>query len=67
MTKKKRIMISLEADELELIDGTCKKYNETREPGEPYMTRSNFIEICIAAFVMMHEKNAKANEPKQGE
>lgn len=67
MTKKKRIMISLEPGTLELIDGTNKNFNESREPGEPFMTRSSFIEICIAAFVMMHEKNAKANEPKQGE
>ena len=67
MTKKKRIMISLEPEEIGIIDESCKAYNEIRGPGEPFMTRSNFIEICIAAFVMMHDKNAKAKEPKQGE
>lgn len=60
MTKKKRIMISLDPPMIEFIDGVCRKFNERADTRpEDCMTRSRFIALCVLAF------GANEEDPKQ--
>ena len=67
MTKKKRIMVSLDPTLVKIIDASIKHYNEDIPIDAIRMTRSILVEMCITAFLMQHDENEKANEPKQGE
>ena len=51
MTKKKRIMISLDPDMIAFMDRICDAFNakpDTRP--EDALTRSRFISLCICSF-----------------
>ena len=61
MTKKKRIMISLDPDMIVFMDRICDAFNakpDTRP--EDVLTRSRFISLCICSFAA--EGNALSNE-----
>ena len=67
MTKKKRIMISLEPEMIKFIDSVCEKFN--RQPDtrpEDRLTRSRFLALCVLAFGAS-EVNQQTQQTTTGE
>ena len=68
MTKKKRIMISLEPEMIKFIDGVCEKFNlqpDTRP--EDKLTRSRFIALCVLAFGANEGESKQTQQPIKGD
>ena len=60
--KSKRIMISLEPQLVEYIDGVCGAFNKDVTEYADQLTRSKFIALCVLAYydAMIHEEKQKA-------